>query len=92
MINFPDQHHVYQRKPTTVIITVLAIRTDMSIRAVKIPAGTTVRTTSVTSTLLEDQLLARAQALAMIVVAVLASFTLAVEMIVVADLLSLYTF
>jgi hypothetical protein len=83
---------VYIREPTTVIVTVLAIRADMSIRAVKVPAGATVWTTSVTSTLLEHQLLARTQALTMIVVAVFASFTLAVEMVVVADFLILHTF
>jgi hypothetical protein len=83
---------VYIREPTTVIVTVLAIRTDMSIRAVKVPTGATVWATSFTSTLLEHQLLARTQALTMIVVAVLASFALAVKMVVVADFLILHTF
>jgi hypothetical protein len=90
MTNLPDK--AYIREPTIVIVTVLAKRTDMSVCAVKVPAAATVWTTSVTSTLLEHQLLARTQALTMIVVTVLASFTLAVEMVVIADFLNLYTF
>jgi hypothetical protein len=83
---------VYVLEPAVIVVTILAIRTNMSISAIPVPAIATIWTTSRTSTLLEHQLLSRTQALAMIVVAVLASFTLAVEMIVIADFLVLHAF
>jgi hypothetical protein len=83
---------VYVLEPTIVIVTILAIGTNMSISAVKVSAFATIWTTSITSTLLEYQLLARTQALTMVVVAVLAGFTLAVEMVVIANFLVFYAF
>ena len=83
---------MYVLEPTIVIVTILAIGTNMSISAVKVPAFATIWTTSITSTLLEYQLLARTQALTMVVVAVLAGFTLAVEMVVIANFLVFYAF
>ena len=80
---------MYILEPTIVVVTSLAVGTNMSISAVKVPAAATVWTTSRTSALLEYQLLTGAQALSMVVVAVLASFTLAIQMIVVADFLVL---
>jgi len=83
-------HHiniVYILEPTIVVVTVLAIGTDMSICAIKVPTAATIWTTSSTSTLLEYQLFARTQALAMVIVAVLADFTLAIEVVVIANLL-----
>lgn len=82
---------MYVLEPTVVIIAILAIRTDMAVSTVKIPTVTTLWTTSLTSALLEYQLLSRTQAFAMIIVAVFASFTLAVEMIVVANFLMAHT-
>lgn len=64
----------------------------MSIGAVKVSTATTIWTASRTSTLLEYQLLTRAQALAMVVVAVFAGFTPTIEMIVIADFLVFYAF
>lgn len=83
---------VYVLEPTIVIVTILAIGTNVSVSAVKVPAFATIWTTSITSTLLEYQLLARTQALTMVVIAVLAGFTLAVEMVVVANFLMFYGF
>jgi hypothetical protein len=83
---------VYILEPTVIVIAILAIGTNMSISAVEAPTIATIRTASRTSTLLEHQLLSRTQALAMIIVTVLASFTLAVEMVVIADLLVLHAF
>lgn len=73
-------------EPAFLGVTVVAIRADVAVRAVKVPALAAVRTTPSTGAVLEHQLLAGTQALAVVVVAVAAGLTSTVEVVIVADL------
>lgn len=59
----------------------------MSVSAVKVPAIPAVRTIPSARTMLERQLLARAQSLAMVIIAITANLALAIQMVLIADFL-----
>lgn len=77
-------------EPAIIIVAILAVWTDMAVSAVRVPTVATLWTASLTSALLKYQLLARTQAFAMVIVTVLSRFTLAVQMIIVANFLVAY--
>ena len=74
-------------EPTFIVVALLPIWTHVAISAVKVSTSATVWTTSSTSTVLKHQPLTRTQTLTVVVIAVFSSFALAIEMVVVADLL-----